>query len=78
MLLTRKPEWAPNRYGLVAGFIEFGEDFLSAGVREVREETGLSVRVQSILSVVSAGVPPGPQRTDQSGRLLVGKMNLLK
>ncbi|MCO5761143.1 MAG: hypothetical protein NHG36_06485, partial [Chromatiaceae bacterium] len=25
VLLTRKPEWAPNRYGLVAGFVEFGE-----------------------------------------------------
>ena len=25
VLLTRKPEWAPNRYSLVAGFLEMGE-----------------------------------------------------
>jgi NAD+ diphosphatase len=46
VLLTRKPEWAPNRYSLVAGFIEFGECLEEAAAREVREETG--VRVSSV------------------------------
>ena len=43
LLLTRKPEWAPNRYGLVAGFLEFGECLEETAAREVREETGVQV-----------------------------------
>ena len=35
------------------GFIEFHEDFLSAAHREVMEETGLSIRIHSIVSVIS-------------------------
>jgi NAD+ diphosphatase len=43
VLLTRKPEWAPNRYSLVAGFVEFGEGLEEAAAREVLEETGVRV-----------------------------------
>jgi NAD+ diphosphatase len=43
MLLTRKPEWAPNRYSLVAGFVEFGECLEETAAREVLEETGVRV-----------------------------------
>jgi NAD+ diphosphatase len=41
-LLVRKPEWAPGRYGLVAGFLDFGEALEECVVREVLEETGIS------------------------------------
>ena len=44
---------AAHKWCLPGGFVEFEEDFLTAGIREVREETGLQVEVQSILSVVS-------------------------
>jgi len=44
---------------LPGGYIEYGEDFLTAGRREVLEETGLSVRIASILSVVSNFFEPG-------------------
>ena len=43
VLLVRKPEWIPIRYGLVAGFVEFGECLEEAAVREVLEETGVTV-----------------------------------
>ena len=43
VLLTRKPEWAPGRYSLVAGFLEFGECLEEGAAREVREETGVLV-----------------------------------
>ena len=51
VLLTRKPEWAPNRYSLVAGFIDFGECLEEAAAREVLEETG--VRVSNVRYVGS-------------------------
>ena len=42
-LLVRKPEWAPGRYSLVAGFLDFGESLEECVEREVLEETGLRV-----------------------------------
>ncbi|WP_052464451.1 NAD(+) diphosphatase [Geoalkalibacter subterraneus] len=44
ILLTRKREWAPNRYSLVAGFLDPGECLEEAVAREVQEETGLRVK----------------------------------
>ena len=42
-----------GKWSLPGGFIELDEDFLSACHREVIEETGLSVKIISIISVVS-------------------------
>jgi NAD+ diphosphatase len=44
VLLTRKQGWPLGRYGLVAGFVDFGECLEETAVREVREETGIAVR----------------------------------
>lgn len=41
VLLTRKAEWAPGRYSLVAGFVDFGESLEECALREIREETGI-------------------------------------
>jgi NAD+ diphosphatase len=43
ILLVRKPEWNNERYGVVAGFVEFGECLEEAMVREVAEETNIKI-----------------------------------
>lgn len=42
-----------GKWCLPSGFIEYDEDFLTAGRREVMEETGLDVEIDRIVSVVS-------------------------
>ena len=42
-----------GKWSLPGGFIEFDEDFLSSAHREIMEETGLSIKIISIISVVS-------------------------
>lgn len=54
-LLARKPEWAPGRYSLVAGFVDFGESLEECVEREVLEETG--VRVTNVRYVGSQNWP---------------------
>ncbi len=43
ILLVRKGEWATGRFGLVAGFVEFGESLEEAMAREALEETGINI-----------------------------------
>ncbi|HEX3048634.1 MAG TPA: NUDIX hydrolase [Bacillota bacterium] len=55
---------APGNYGagrwcLPCGYIEYDEDFLTAGVREVEEETGLQVEIKSIINVNANFLAPG-------------------
>lgn len=42
-----------SRWCLPGGYIEYEESFLAAAHRETREETGLKIRVQGIVNVVS-------------------------
>jgi len=44
LLVTRYKYRAPGQYSLVAGFIEIGETMEECVIREVREETGISVK----------------------------------
>jgi NAD+ diphosphatase len=43
VLLARQPIWPPDRYSVLAGFVEAGESLESCVQREVREEVGVSV-----------------------------------
>ena len=42
-LLGRQASWPPGRYSTIAGFVEPGESFEDAVVREVRDETSVEV-----------------------------------
>ncbi|MEZ5190909.1 MAG: NAD(+) diphosphatase [Schumannella sp.] len=43
MLLGSNVRWEPNRFSLLAGFVEPGESLEAAVIREVHEESGLTV-----------------------------------
>jgi NAD+ diphosphatase len=42
-LLGRQSSWPPGRYSTIAGFVEPGESLEDAVIREVEEETGVTV-----------------------------------
>ncbi|HPX62169.1 MAG TPA: NAD(+) diphosphatase [Deltaproteobacteria bacterium] len=44
LLLTRKAEWVPGRYSLIAGFVDFGESLEECAIREAMEETSISIK----------------------------------
>jgi 8-oxo-dGTP diphosphatase len=58
LLGRRSGSYGAGQWGLPMGFIEYDEDYLSAAIREVKEETGLDVEIRSILSVVSNFLSP--------------------
>ena len=50
-LLTRNAQWPAGLYALVSGYLEFGESLEECVAREVKEETGISIRnVQYVCS----------------------------
>jgi len=60
VLLGRRSQdvYRGGKWSLPGGFIEFDEDFLSAAHREIMEETGLSVEITSLFSVISNFLKP--------------------
>lgn len=44
VLLARQPIWPPDRYSVLAGFVEAGESLESCVQREIKEEVGVEVR----------------------------------
>lgn len=58
LLGKRGGGFGKGKWGLPQGYIEFDEDFLTAAIREVKEETGLDVEIRSILNVVSNFLSP--------------------
>lgn len=58
LLGKRNGGFGRGKWGLPQGFIEFDEDFLTAAIREVKEETGLDIEIRSVLNVVSNMLSP--------------------
>ena len=60
MVLLGKRRGHPGKgtWALPSGYIDYDEDFLSAAIREAKEETGLEVRIRSIVQVLSSFVSP--------------------
>ena len=54
-----------NRWGLVGGWLEFGESLLEGLTREIKEETGLNVCVDKLLWA-SSHVPARPEQKKQA------------
>ena len=48
-----------GKWCLPCGFMEFDEDFITAARREVKEETGVSVAIDSIVNVAFNYLSPG-------------------
>jgi 8-oxo-dGTP diphosphatase len=61
LLGRRRGGFGAGTWGLPQGYIELDEDFLTAAIREVKEETGLDVEIRSIINVVSNLLSPGLQ-----------------
>jgi len=59
LLGRRRGGFGAGTWGLPQGYIEFEEDFFTAAIREVKEETGLDVEIRSIINVVSNLLSPG-------------------
>lgn len=58
LLGKRAGGFGKGMWGLPQGYIEFEEDFLSASIREVKEETGLDIEIRSIINIVSNLLSP--------------------
>jgi NAD+ diphosphatase len=60
LLLGRQASWPPQRYSTLAGFVEPGESLEQTVAREVLEESGVRVRVQTVRYLASQPWPfPG-------------------
>ena len=59
LLGKRSSPFGADSWATPSGYVEFGEDYLSAALREAREETGLDIGVDGILNVTDSIFPPG-------------------
>lgn len=59
LLGKRQAGVSQGKWATPSGYIEYEEDFLTAGIREVWEETGLQIKIEAILNVASSFISRG-------------------
>ena len=59
LLGKRSGEPGQGKWATPSGYIEYEDDFLTAAIREAKEETGLDVELRSIVNVTSSFLAPG-------------------
>lgn len=58
LLGKRTGDLQGGKWAFPSGYIEFGDDFISAAVKEMKEETNLIVEIKRIINVESAFISP--------------------
>jgi len=69
LLVKRNREPAKGTWSFPGGAVELGETTLEAAVREVKEETGLDIEVESLFDVVT--YLPGDRVTKSKNQVIV-------
>lgn len=59
-VLLGKRGGAPGagKWSFPSGYVEYEDDFLTTAIKEVKEETGLDVEIESIINLVSSFLSP--------------------
>jgi NADH pyrophosphatase NudC (nudix superfamily) len=58
LMVKRDEEPEKGKWAFPAGYIDYGEDPRKAGIREVREETGLDVTISRLIDVLGPDSAP--------------------
>ena len=58
ILLVKSHKWLNNKYSVPGGHVEIGESFEEAIIREVKEETGLDIKITRLIGLYSSATNP--------------------